>query len=137
MNPEPKTQVKTKKTNWLPIVMTFIGIGFLAFIIGMQYSNNNDSIKADADNKLLSKKVIESLDTILLTNSESAPTVAKIEDPAKLAKTDDFYDDSQIGDYLILYPQRAIIYRYEENRIINFAPIVDTAVIKTNVEDPQ
>ncbi len=102
-----------------------------------QTAKENSVLGIQKRNEETSSKVIASLDKILLTSSEAEPTVAQVEDPETLAAADDFYALSQQGDYLILYPQRAIIYRLEENRIINVAPIVDASAIKSNVEDPE
>jgi hypothetical protein len=53
------------------------------------------------------------------------PTVARVENVDTLKKSNpDFYKNVAAGDYLILYPQRAVIYRKTENKIMNVAPIV-------------
>ena len=65
---------------------------------------------------------------IILLPTDKQPTVAKVEDIDKLKKSNEnFYRDVAKEDYLILYPDRAIIYRKKENKIINIAPIVDTS----------
>jgi hypothetical protein len=74
-----------------------------------------------------SDKVVGELSEILFVNSDQAPTVARVDNPEKLQESNpDFYKNIVIGDYLILYPQRAVIYRSSENKIINIAPIIST-----------
>ena len=73
-------------------------------------------------------RVLGALDKVLFTKSEDAPTVARIEDADVLREANpDFYADAAVGDYLVLYPQRAIIFREAENRVINVAPIINTS----------
>jgi len=86
-----------------------------------------------ARNKEDSARIIGLLDSVLLTESESEPTVARVENPeALITANPDFYKSVQTGDYLILYPQRAIIFRSEEQRVINVAPIIDTSRLNTS-----
>ena len=67
------------------------------------------------------------MNLVLYTESEDQPTVARIEDPAVLQEAnEEFYRNAQAGDYLILYPNRAIIFRESENLVVNVAPIINT-----------
>lgn len=75
--------------------------------------------------------VIAALSDVLFLESDQEPTVARVEDPDVLKEGNpDFYKDTQVGDYLVLYPQRAIIFRLDEKRIVNIAPIVNTSEIQ-------
>ena len=61
------------------------------------------------------------------------PTVARVEDPEKLKTSNEtFYKDIQKGDYLIIFPKRAIVYRESNDQIINIAPIINTADLKAD-----
>ena len=89
-----------------------------------------------ARNQEESERVITSLDTVLLTESDAAPTVARVEDPEVLKQAnEDFYKNAETGDYLVLYPQRAILYREVEKRIINVAPIINTDQLRGGSND--
>jgi hypothetical protein len=122
-----------------------MGALLLAALLAAAYFWNDarnargDSPEAIAErNQEESGRVISSLDTILLTESEGAPTVARVEDPAVLKEANgEFYKNVQTGDYLILYPQRAILYREAENRVINVAPIINTDDLRANTEGTQ
>lgn len=97
-----------------------------------QDARENSPEAVAARNEEESNRVIGALNSILLTESEDAPTVARIENPQVLIDANaDFYKNAQEGDYLVLYPQRAIIYREAEDRIINVAPIINTSQLPT------
>ena len=73
-------------------------------------------------------QVVSSLSKIIVPEGEDKPTVARVENPDTLKKANqDFYKNVQVGDYLVLYPQRAIIYRLGENKIVNIAPIINSS----------
>ncbi len=131
---EKKTKLKKPPFNWKVIVVILIVV--LSLSAAFYFWNDAQNAKSQtpeavaAKNQEESKRVIQGLDAILLTESEDAPTVARIEDPAVLQKAnEEFYKNAQAGDYLVLYPQRAIIYRESENRIINVAPIINSSQI--------
>lgn len=70
-------------------------------------------------------KVISQVDKILLVPKGSDPTVIEVSDVARLKKNNpDFYKDVEAGDYLLMYSEKAVIYRQSKNQIINVAPIV-------------
>ena len=82
------------------------------------------------------EKVVGELGQILLLDDDQSPTVARVEDPSILQNSNpDFYENIQVGDYLILYPQRAVIYRSSETKIINIAPIVNTEQLQQKTDD--
>lgn len=110
----PKTKRGLKKITMLLLVIFLMAMAsFVAVRI-----NGNSSKKE-------SQRTIDSLSKILLLDKNLSPTVAKVEDVEILKKTNpDFYKDVQTGDYIIIYSNRAIIYRENENKVINIAPIV-------------
>ncbi len=94
----------------------------------VQYQNErSDSPEVTAQrNQELSDEVVTSLSEVLFIGEEEPPTVATIDDADSLRESsNDFYENAQDGDFLILYPQRAIIYRQEANQVINVAPIIN------------
>lgn len=81
-------------------------------------------------------EVIDSLGKILLLSADQEPTVARVENPDTLKQSNpDFYKDIQQGDYLVLYPQRAIVYRKDINQIINIAPIINASNLQNNTTE--
>lgn len=129
-----KSKMKKPPFNWkvfLVIVIVVASLG-TAFYFWNDAQNAKDQTPeaVAAKNQEESARVISALDLVLYTASEDEPTVARIEDPEILKQANpDFYKDAQTGDYLILYPQRAVIFRESENRVINVAPIINTSEI--------
>ncbi|TSC58664.1 MAG: Uncharacterized protein Greene041619_374 [Candidatus Peregrinibacteria bacterium Greene0416_19] len=74
-------------------------------------------------NKEEAKKVVDQLRQIYDLPTDVEPTVATIVDAAALAKQNDFYKQARNGDNLIITPQRAILFRASENRIIDVVPV--------------
>ncbi len=129
-----KKIIKKPPFNWK--VITVMVVLVLALGAAFYFWNEAQTAKSStpeavaARNQEESERVISSLSLVLYTESEDQPTVARIEDPAVLQRAnEDFYRNAQAGDYLVLYPNRAIIYRESENRVINVAPIINTSNI--------
>lgn len=57
------------------------------------------------------------------------PFIATIQDAATLAEKQAFYKDAQNGDKLIVYSDKAFIYREQDNRLVNVGPVFRTPVI--------
>jgi hypothetical protein len=72
------------------------------------------------------KDIVEKLGKIIkIDDTDKQPAVATITDVEKLKDSQpEFYKNAQKDDYLIVYPNRAIIYREQINQIINIAPII-------------
>lgn len=116
----------------LNIVLSILLVGALAaggFFYSKYRSVSGDPKKAVASkNASETKDVLDAVNKVIFTESDKQPTVARVESPDTLKKSNpDFYKNVTAGDYLILYPQRAIVFRKSENKIINVAPIVDTS----------
>lgn len=126
-----KRRFKRPPFNWkvlLAIVLVVASIS-IAFYFWNEAQNAKGQTPEGiaAKNQEESDRVINALNLVLYTETENAPTVARIEDPDVLKQANpDFYKNAQVGDYLILYPQRAVVFRESENRIINVAPIINT-----------
>lgn len=109
------------------IIAILVGSGIF-FYHKYQDAIANPQAQLEQNNNSETKSVVESLGKILLLPGDKQPTVAKVEDVEKLKKSNGtFYKDISKDDYLVLYTDRAIIYRKKENKIINIAPIVDTS----------
>ena len=129
-----KSKIKKPPFNWkvflvIVIVVASLGAAFY-FWNDAQNAKEQTPEAVAAKNQEESARVISALDLVLYTESEDEPTVARIEDPEILKQANpDFYKNAQTGDYLILYPNRAVIFRESENRVINVAPIINTSEI--------
>ena len=132
-----KKKLKRPPLNWKVILVIILVVGSLsaAFYFWNDAQNAKEQTPEGIAAKNLeeSERVISALNLVLYTESDQQPTVARIEDPAVLQEANpEFYKNAQAGDYLILYPQRAIIFRESENRVINVAPIINTENITGN-----
>lgn len=85
------------------------------------YVTNNTP---ENQNAAETSRVLGALGEAMLLPSDKQPTVAKVEDIEALKRSNAyFYKDIAQGDYLILYDDRAIIFRLSTKQIINVAPI--------------
>lgn len=81
-------------------------------------------------------RVLTKLKSVLRIDETDAPTVARVDDPGKLKATnEEFYRNVEKGDYLILYPKRAILFRETNSQIINVAPIINTSELQPAPSD--
>lgn len=115
---------------WLLLILVLT-----AGLLGTNYYKNraekvesDPSIAQKEKNQAETDRVLAALKNVLFISETDAPTVARVEDPEKLkASNEAFYKDTQKGDYLIIFPKRAIVFRESNTQIINVAPIINTA----------
>lgn len=125
--------LKSKKVKALLVFIVAVVIG-ASVALALHYKNEADKLKenpaqAQADkNQAETDRVLGALKSVLFIGESEAPTVARVEDPEKLKTSNqEFYKDIQKGDYLVIFPKRAIIFRESANQIMNIAPIINTA----------
>jgi len=121
----------------IALIATMLAVGAAAFFYNDAQDSKEQSPEVVAENNLAeTEKIVSELSEILFISSDQEPTVARVEDPAVLQQSNpDFYRNIQVGDYLVLYPQRAIIYRSSETQIINVAPIINTDQLQATQEE--
>jgi|GEM_PF-1197431 len=92
----------------------------------------------DQANQEKAKAVVERVKILMDIDTSVEPTVATIVDVAKLQERNPFYNKAQNGDYLIVTPSRAILYRESINRILDVVPvqIENPAPVEGNVTPP-
>lgn len=123
--------IDIRQGNRTLIVLLAVALVLAVGMSGYFYYNYQQSMldpqaRMEERNEAETHTVLNRLNDILLVDTEDQPTVAKVEDVEKLKQSnEEFYKNVEQGDYLILYPEQAIIYRMDENKIINIAPIVD------------
>lgn len=67
--------------------------------------------------------IIQQVSRLILLPSEQEPVIATIQNAEVLASQQAFYQDAANGDKLLVYPQKALIYRPDENKLINVGPV--------------
>jgi hypothetical protein len=77
----------------------------------------------NAANEETSARIIQQVSNIYQLPNET-PTIAQVEDKEKL-KGQNFFDNAENGDYLMIYPQAkvALIYREKVRKLINVGPV--------------
>lgn len=120
---------------WLLLILVLVG----GLAGTMYYKDRAEKVEADPTsvqkekNQVETDRVLTALKRTLLISETDAPTVARVEDPEKLkASNAAFYKDVQVGDYLVIYPKRAIVYRESNDQIVNIAPIINTSDLKAD-----
>ena len=133
---QPETSKKSGKGKlimWVVFVVVLLSAIGAAGYFYKQYQDVKSDPKSaqEEKNKAETQRVIDKLKLGLLITETDAPTVARVEDPEKLKSSNqEFYKDIQKGDYLVIFPKRAIIFRESNEQIINVAPIINTADLK-------
>lgn len=133
--PVKKSKKKISLKKAAVVVVFLIAVGAAGYFYYQYNDIKNNTEEAIAEkNQEDSNRVTDKLKVILFIPEEAGqPTVARVDDPEVLKKANpDFYKNAAVGDYLILYPNRAIIYRESSNQIINIAPIVNTDELTGN-----
>lgn len=114
------------------VVLFVLAVGSSAYFYKQYRNVKNDPASAiKQKNSQETERVLAEVKGVILIESTEAPTIARVEDPDALKKNNEvFYKNVQKGDYLVLYKDRAIIYRESNNQIINVAPIINTAELQ-------
>ncbi|QQS18758.1 hypothetical protein IPL68_01645 [Candidatus Saccharibacteria bacterium] len=123
-------KIRANKTILL-VATVFAVLGFVGTVVFYQkYQDvkSNPGQAQKAQNSAETQRVLGELKKVLRIDEKEAPTVARVEDPAKLKTANaEFYKNVEKGDYLVIFPKRAVIYRESINQIINIAPIISTS----------
>lgn len=70
------------------------------------------------------KLVLEKLKSIILLPENATPTMALVTDANILKeKNPSFFANAKNGDRLVVYPELAILYDYQANKIIKIGPV--------------
>lgn len=75
------------------------------------------------ENQERARTIVQKVQQLMDIDTSVEPTVATIVDVVKLRANNPFYNKAENGDYLIVTPTRAILYREEENKILDVVPV--------------
>lgn len=89
-------------------------------VIGEQQSTE-DQVSIEAKKEI--EKIIQQVGKLILLPVEQEPVIATIQNAEALVNQQAFYHDTKDGDKLLVYSQKAIIYRESENKLINVGPV--------------
>ncbi len=68
-------------------------------------------------------KILKEVGRHIILPEGETPTVATIEDAAALAEQQVFFKDSENGDKVLIYSDRAIIYSPDRDMLVNVGPV--------------
>jgi hypothetical protein len=75
------------------------------------------------ENQEKAKSIVAKVQKLMAIDTSVEPTVATIVDVTKLREKNPFYDKAENGDFLIVTPTRAILYREKTNVILDVVPV--------------
>lgn len=102
------------------VLILLIACGTLIYLYLEERKVTIDSTAQSQD----TQKIIEDLNKLILLPDET-PTIATVTDKDKLIEENpDFYESVNNGDKLIIYEDKAILYRPSSRLILNVAPVV-------------
>jgi hypothetical protein len=125
-------EMKKKKFPIMGIMQTIILLGLLGLsgFLYYKYTGLEDELDRYKDTsnaaQIEEERVQETLDAIglLMLLPEEVPTVATLVDVNGLKEENPtFYENAENGDILVIYTDKAILYRSTANMIINIAPV--------------
>lgn len=132
---KPRRKINFKKPSIVQIILGVLVI--LSILVAGYFYTQYQDVKKNPSQAITEKnsaetdQVLASLKAVLFIEEKDKPTVARVESPETLKKNNEtFYKNIQKGDYIVLYPSRAIIFRQSTNQIINIAPIVKSSDLK-------
>lgn len=76
-----------------------------------------------SENRAEAQRVINKVKKLMKINEEVMPTVATIVDVAALRQRNPFYNKAENGDFLVVTPDRAILYNEKKNIILDVVPV--------------
>ncbi len=129
-------RAKIQITQIIAIILSIVAlaiVGYYGYTFKQEYdriASENASLKDPTKNAEVQqqqvKDIVEKLGKVLkIDDTDKQPAVATITDVEKLKTSQpEFYKNAEKDDYLIVYPNRAIIYREQIGQIINIAPII-------------
>jgi len=118
----PGMSVIRKKRSLTTILC--VAIVLLLATVGVLFWKYQDAKGSANQAQETSDRIIGKVSALYMVPSNEEPTVAQIQDKAKLGNQE-FFKTSQNGDYLLIYQKTkvALVYREDINKLITVGPI--------------
>lgn len=143
-----RTPVATKKTTKsapFPLLAVWLIAGLILVAIlavwlgGVPWQKRHAAPQSDTG------ALIQKVSRHILVNQNEEPTVATVQDPDSLRQTNpDFYKDASVGDRLIIWSDKAVLYSEAKDRIVAVLPVSFTpppeepsAATTTTAQEPE
>lgn len=127
---------KSKALIVLLVILVISGFGAAAYMYQQNQDIKNNPPTAQQSQTDRAAAVKAKVAKLISVPADETPTLATVTDKEKL-KDQPFFKDAQNGDQILIFPQakKAIIYRENENKLINVGPIAITSD-KTVLAEP-
>jgi hypothetical protein len=114
--------------NMNPRTVLLVGIGIIAVllvtVVALFVKYNDLKKDPDANAKETSQRIIAEVSDMYIVPTNEEPTVAQVQDKAKL-KDQPFFKDTRNGDYILVYTDArlALVYRESAKKLVTVGPI--------------
>lgn len=115
----------------LVVIVFVVGLVTGMVVIEQDFIDVSDTIIGNSDKTDVKDESIETkLGKLIFLNPNEEASVATLVDIESLKETNpEFYKDAEVDDKLIVFSDKAIIYRESEDLIINVVPISSNSEI--------
>ena len=80
------------------------------------------------------KKILEAVAKIMVLPTDQTPTIATVTKVEKLRLTQPFFNAAENGDKLLIFTDKAVLYRPDENKIVAIGPVNQVAEASPEAE---
>ena len=120
-------------------LVLFIGLIYLLF----SYIKTQRELKVlkdpaaqEAAVKVENDKLIQKINKLIDLPTDEEPVVGTVNDAVTLAQQQKFFSNAKNGDKVLIYQDKAIIYRPDDNKLINVGPVyVDSTSTESNINN--
>ena len=120
-------------------LVLFIGLIYLLF----SYVKTQRELKVlkdpaaqEAAVKVENDKLIQKINKLIDLPTDEEPVVGTVNDAVTLAQQQKFFSNAKNGDKVLIYQDKAIIYRPDDNKLINVGPVyVDSTSTESNINN--
>jgi hypothetical protein len=115
--------IKALGTRGLLLITSGVIIVLLV-AVGILFIKYNDLKKDPASNANASARIVQEVSKIYAVPANEQPSVALVQDKAKL-RQQPFFGSVENGDYILIYTNSklAIVYREKDNKLMKVGPI--------------
>ena len=116
-----------KKKNFFLIIVIMALLSVATVFVSKKYYDLNVNIATQEFQQELSQKeqdaILDNIEEHILISRDTEPFVAIIDNVDKLKQTQTFFEKSENGDVLVVFNDKAIIYRPDSDLLINVGPV--------------
>ena len=92
-----------------------------------------DPVAQEAALKVENDKLIQKIGKLIELSTTEDPVVGTVNDAASLAQQQKFFVNAKNGDKVLIYKDKALIYRPDNNKLINVGPVYIDSTSTTDI----